>query len=187
VVDLYAGISTKPKEMGAPRRRFVRQGLPIALKIAASRRETPLGSFLYHHRSAALLSRLRSQSGGTILRLQGGRAPGAMPSGALRHCCSSLLHSHRRRQRHGGCRNQSSPSSSRTIRPLRRSCWESGGSPVSSTASCSRCASASSRTASERRSAASRCRRATGSPARTRRCCRLGITSATARARARRR
>jgi hypothetical protein len=51
----------------------------------------------------------------------------------------------------------------------------------------SRCASVSSRTASARRSAASRCRRAMGLPARTRRCCRLGTTSATARARARRR
>src|SRR6266446_1369467 len=36
-------------------------------------------------------------------------------------------------------------------------------------------------------SAASRCRRATGSTARVRRCCRLATTSATARARARRR
>jgi hypothetical protein len=49
----------------------------------------------------------------------------------------------------------------------------------------SRCASASSRTASARRSAASRCRMAMGSRALARRCCRLSATSATARARAR--
>jgi hypothetical protein len=57
------------------------------------------------------------------------------------------------------------PSSSPTIRPSRRSCWGSGGSPLSWTASCGRCASALSRTPSARRSAASQCRRVTAEAA----------------------
>ena len=147
------GYLPSQREMGTPRRRFVRHGFLITLKIAASRREIR-SALPYTIIGAALISRLPSQYDWTILRLHGGRAPGATSSAALPHWCFSLLHSHRRRQRHSGRRNQSSLSYSRTIQLRHRICWGSGGSPVSSTASCSRCASASSRTPSARRSAA---------------------------------
>ena len=126
MVDPYARLSTEPKEMSTPRRRFVRQGVGNCLENRCIKACDPVGSFLDHHSSAALLSRLPSRCDWTILRLQGRRAPGATPSTASRHCCSSLLHSHRRRQRRSGRHNRSSQSSSCTIQPGRRSCWASG-------------------------------------------------------------
>ena len=49
-----------------PRRGFVRQGLPISSKIAASGHKTPSALSLYAHRSAARRSRLPSQCEGLI-------------------------------------------------------------------------------------------------------------------------